>query len=106
MRIKVLPFSIFALLASGQLIAQQPDQQQSGDQMFTVDTPVNLDFEREEEVINTKKKKKPKKKVFYGIKTRKGFTKKRLRRQDHLRDFLLPEETGDTHHFCARHLVV
>jgi antitoxin component YwqK of YwqJK toxin-antitoxin module len=54
--------------------AQENEQQ---DQVFTIDTPVNLDFEKEEEPINTKKKKKkPKKKVFYGIKTRKGFTKK------------------------------
>lgn len=46
------------------------------DERFTVDTPVTLDFNKEEEPIETEKKKKPKKKVFYGIKTRKGFTKK------------------------------
>ncbi|MBX2965141.1 MAG: hypothetical protein KF845_03280 [Cyclobacteriaceae bacterium] len=43
--------------------------------MFTIDTPVNLDFEKEEEP-ETKKKKKIKKKVFYGIKTKKGFSRK------------------------------
>src|SRR6478736_4527876 len=53
--------------------AQAQDEPQ--DQAFTVDTPVNLDFLREEEPIETKKK-KVKKKVFYGIKTKKGFTRK------------------------------
>jgi antitoxin component YwqK of YwqJK toxin-antitoxin module len=37
---------------------------------------VSLDFERDEELINTKKKKKPKKKVFYGVKTKRGFTRR------------------------------
>jgi len=52
--------------------AQQEEPQ---DQTFTVDTPVNLDFLKEEEPVETKKK-KVKKKVFYGIKTKKGFTRK------------------------------
>jgi len=43
---------------------------------LTIDTPVNLDFQKEEEPVNTRKKKKPKKKVFYGIKTKKAFTRK------------------------------
>ncbi|HEY8510783.1 MAG TPA: hypothetical protein VIL31_02420 [Cyclobacteriaceae bacterium] len=55
-------------------------QQENGpppDERFTIDTPVTLDFKKEEEETDKpKKKKKPKKKVFYGIKTRKGFTKK------------------------------
>lgn len=42
---------------------------------FTVDTPVNLDFEKEEEPVS-KKKKKVKKRVYYGLKTKKGFTRK------------------------------
>lgn len=46
------------------------------DERFSVDTPVSLDFKRDEEVVATKKKKKVKKKVFYGVKTRKGFTRK------------------------------
>ncbi len=49
--------------------------QEEGEQRFTIDTPVNLDFEKEEEPVNTKKK-KIKKKVYYGIKTKKGFTRK------------------------------
>lgn len=50
-------------------------QQEEEDQRFTIDTPVNLDFQKEEEPVNTKKK-KIKKKVYYGIKTKKGFTRK------------------------------
>ncbi len=56
------------------ILAFSQDEQE--DERFSVDTPVSLDFKREEEVIATKKKKKVKKKVFYGIKTRKGFTRK------------------------------
>jgi antitoxin component YwqK of YwqJK toxin-antitoxin module len=52
--------------------AAQDDQP---DQLFTIDTPVSLEFEKEEEPITTKKK-KIKKNVFYGIKTKKGFTRK------------------------------
>lgn len=53
--------------------AQETEPQ---DQQFTIDTPASLDFQKEEEPINTGKKKKVKKKVFYGIKTKKGFTRK------------------------------
>lgn len=49
----------------------------TGDERFTIDTPVTLDFKKDEEETEVrKKKKKPKKKVYYGIKTRKGFTRK------------------------------
>ncbi|MFZ6014653.1 MAG: toxin-antitoxin system YwqK family antitoxin [Bacteroidota bacterium] len=51
-------------------------QNEEQEQRFTVDAPVSLDFQKEEEPVNTKKTKKPKKKVFYGIKTKKGFTRK------------------------------
>jgi antitoxin component YwqK of YwqJK toxin-antitoxin module len=62
-----LPFVLTSVLAS----AQEQDEQK-----LVVDTPVSLDFGSEEEPINTPKKKKPKKKVFYGVKTKKGFTRK------------------------------
>jgi antitoxin component YwqK of YwqJK toxin-antitoxin module len=52
--------------------AQETGQQ---DQQFTIDTPASLDFKKEEEP-EAPKKKKAKKKVFYGIKTKKGFTRK------------------------------
>lgn len=54
----------------------QDQEEEAQDERFTIDTPVVLDFEEEEETVDTKKKKKPKKKVFYGIKTKKGFTRK------------------------------
>lgn len=53
---------------------EQPNEEPQ-DQQFTVDTPVNLDFNKQEEPEEPKKK-KVKKKVFYGIKTKKGFTRK------------------------------
>lgn len=57
-------------------VAQEQEQEeQQPDERFTIDTPVSLNFEEEEEVVE-KKKKKVKKKVFYGIKTKKGFTRK------------------------------
>jgi antitoxin component YwqK of YwqJK toxin-antitoxin module len=62
----------FVLASAGLCLAQdtgQPDQQ------FTIDTPASLDFKKEEEP-EAPKKKKAKKKVFYGIKTKKGFTRK------------------------------
>jgi hypothetical protein len=68
-------FAICLLLPPLALHAQEPERT-SEEQLFSVDTPVSLDFEQEEEPINTDKKKKPKKKVFYGIKTKKGFTRK------------------------------
>lgn len=52
------------------------DVQEQIDERFTIDTPVTLDFEEEEKEEPRKKKKKVKKKVFYGIKTKKGFTRK------------------------------
>jgi antitoxin component YwqK of YwqJK toxin-antitoxin module len=52
------------------------ESEQNAEQRFTIDTPANLDFTKEEEPLNTKKKKKVKKKVFYGLKTKKGFTRK------------------------------
>ena len=53
--------------------AQTPEEPQ--DERFTIDTPVTLDFEKEEDP-QPKKKKKVKKRVFYGIKTKKAFTRK------------------------------
>lgn len=54
----------------------QEDVQEEIDERFTIDTPVTLDFEEEEKEEPKKKKKKVKKKVFYGVKTKKGFTRK------------------------------
>jgi antitoxin component YwqK of YwqJK toxin-antitoxin module len=73
MNMKVL---IYLFIGLSMLITLPSFSQEEPDRMFTIDTPVSLDFEKEEEPINTPKKKKPKKKVFYGIKTKKGFTRK------------------------------
>lgn len=66
--------TVLSILIFASSYAQDEPRQQ--DERFTIDTPVSLDFQKEEEEVETKKKKKPKKKVYYGIKTRKGFTKK------------------------------
>lgn len=76
MKFPVFTF-VFLLLATavyaqeGEVIEEEPI-----DERFTIDTPVTLDFEKEEEEEPKKKKKKVKKKVFYGVKTKKGFTRK------------------------------
>jgi antitoxin component YwqK of YwqJK toxin-antitoxin module len=63
-------------------VAQEKDKDakeanQDADQRFSIDTPASLDFQLDEkEEDDTKKKKKIKKKVFYGLKTKKGFTRK------------------------------
>jgi antitoxin component YwqK of YwqJK toxin-antitoxin module len=69
-------FLVVSLLFTGYFVFGQDDPQEPKDEFFSVDTPASLLFEKEEEPINSPKKKKPKKKVYYGIKTRKGFTKR------------------------------
>lgn len=64
---------VFVLLGFGAYA--QDDAPEPKDQRFTAETPVSLDFKREEE-IDAPKKKKVKKKVFYGIKTKKGFSRR------------------------------
>jgi antitoxin component YwqK of YwqJK toxin-antitoxin module len=73
MRVIVSFFIAGSFIFGSASIAQT---QQPQDQQFTIDTPVSLDFQKEEEPVNTKKKKKVKKRVYYGIKTKKGFTRK------------------------------
>lgn len=69
--------TILLLLLALPLLAQdEPAVEEPIDERFTIDTPVTLDFEEEEEEEPEKKKKKVKKKVFYGIKTKKGFTRR------------------------------
>lgn len=73
---KILNHILATALLISPLLTKAQDQQDEGDKRFTIDTPASLDFEKELEPVDTKKKKKPKKKVFYGIKTKKGFTRK------------------------------
>jgi hypothetical protein len=72
-------FTIALLLALPAMILAQDRPQsivQEGQFTFDTDKPFSLlELDAKEEPIVTKKK-KPKKKVFYGIKTKKGFTRK------------------------------
>jgi antitoxin component YwqK of YwqJK toxin-antitoxin module len=73
-----LAFLLLLLLsAAAKTFAQDEGDQdnQDLDQRFTIDTPVTLDFDQEEKEQPKKKKKKVKKRVFYGVKTKKGFTR-------------------------------
>lgn len=63
-------------IACSATLAFAQQQEPEEEQRFSIDTPATLDFKREDEPVETKKKKKVKKKVFYGIKTKKGFTRK------------------------------
>lgn len=70
-------FVLFVVALSWVAPCAMAQEEEEKSDLFTVDTPVTLDFRDEEEApVDTKKKKKPKKKVFYGIKTKKGFTRK------------------------------
>jgi antitoxin component YwqK of YwqJK toxin-antitoxin module len=71
MRLQLSAALIFLL--AGLSVQAQDDEPK--DQRFTVDTPVSLDFNKEEEPVAPKKK-KIKKKVFYGTKTKKAFTRR------------------------------
>jgi antitoxin component YwqK of YwqJK toxin-antitoxin module len=76
MRMRCLLFILLFCLSGPFLFAQEETvDEEPVDERFTVDTPVILNFD-EEEKEEPKKKKKVKKKVFYGVKTRKGFTRK------------------------------
>ncbi|MDX1628534.1 MAG: hypothetical protein R3345_07530, partial [Fulvivirga sp.] len=71
---------LFLILISGigQIAVAQIADPESRDEMFTIDTPVTIeleDDEEEEEEYLEPKKKKRKKNVFYGLKTKKRFSK-------------------------------
>lgn len=72
----ILIFLFGAFIPAFSQEEEDRDVQEQIDERFTIDTPVTLDFEEEEKEEPKKKKKKVKKKVFYGIKTKKGFTRK------------------------------
>lgn len=55
--------------------AQEEDDEKT-DEMFTISTPITIDFGEKEEEEHEKKVKKPKKHVYYGLKTKKGFARK------------------------------
>lgn len=74
---KILSFSFSILVVlTGPLYAQDDPPVQ--ERQFTLDTPLTIDLkgDEEEEERIAPKQKKVKKGVFYGLKTKKGFTKK------------------------------
>jgi len=76
-KVKNLVFILFiSTLFFGKGFSQDNNTNER-DGMFTIDTPITIDLgeEQEEEAVELKKKKR-KKNVFYGIKTKKSFTKK------------------------------
>lgn len=82
MKINKIIFSLFTIFS---LILIQPVLIAQGivdeEDIFEInyDSPLTIDLEAEEEIeIRTVKKKKVKKNTFYGIRTRKGFTKSRF----------------------------
>jgi hypothetical protein len=67
---------LILFLFSGIAVAQQKPTVQEGQFTFDTDKPFTLlELDQNEEPIPTKKK-KPKRKVYYGIKTKKAFTRK------------------------------
>lgn len=53
----------------------QEDPVDPQERQFTIDTPITIDLKEEEEERVGPKKKKPKKNVFWGLKTKRAFTK-------------------------------
>jgi len=73
-KLSVVAVTIFAILSS---LALQAQEEEEFSFEPTYDSPLTIDLEaldEENEVIATKKK-KPKKNIYYGIKTKKGFTR-------------------------------
>lgn len=69
---------MFLIMSSSTAFSQdeEEDEYDAEDEMFTIDTPITIDLEKEEEEDRVEpRKKKRKRNVFYGIKTKKGFTK-------------------------------
>lgn len=74
MVMRILLFIGFLLLSSS-LLAQE-ETGDAEDRPFTIDGAYQLDLSQKDDSIASPKKTKVKKKVFYGIKTRKAFTRK------------------------------
>lgn len=71
---RVFLFILFIL--SPLLLLAQEEQGDAEDRPFTIDGAFMLDLDQKEDSVAAPKKKKVKKKVFYGIKTKKAFTRK------------------------------
>ena len=68
--------SLLPFLLIGSCLSVFAQEVPPEEQRFTIDTPASLDFKKEEDPVSDKKKKKIKKKVYYGVKTKKAFTRK------------------------------
>lgn len=71
---KKYTFMIFALFM---LVYSEGQVSEDDDDFITIDTPLTFDFDKEDDGIEIveQKKKKRKKNYFYGVKTKKGFTR-------------------------------
>ncbi len=97
MRARVFTLSLVACLYSFSLMAQEGADE--GSDLFSVTSPVTLDFGENEDKdeLYVPGEKKRKKKVFYGLKTKKRFTRKGIGEKTTfelfyvLKEFELPE---------------
>lgn len=67
---------LFLLLFFPFISYAQDDPEKDKEEMFTISTPITIDLGEKEEEEHERKEKKPKKNVYYGLKTKKGFTRK------------------------------
>lgn len=99
MQIKFLPlfFTLVLLCAVVQNILAQDDKRSERQKSFTRDSIPELDLNRDTTKAESKRKQKLKKKIFYGKKCKKGFTKKGKREKQvietfwYLRKFEMPD---------------
>ncbi len=66
-----------AMILFAPLVVYAQEERDETDRLFTINTPITINLEEEEELPEgvRKKKKKRKRNTFYGIKTKKGFTR-------------------------------
>jgi antitoxin component YwqK of YwqJK toxin-antitoxin module len=91
-----ISFYIFPLAVFGQ--NEKPDNSGEGFDLFT-DTPLTIDLDAEDEILEQRevKKKKKKKNEYFGLKTRKGFTRSgygnnvKIEMFNYLREYVEPD---------------
>ena len=79
MKLFLLSLCVVFMMRSGNLFAQVDDGPDAENNLFTISAPVSLDFrtdEADESLVEIKKEKKRKRNHYYGVKTKKGFTRK------------------------------
>ena len=75
-RLIIITTLVITFCSASELYAQDENPPVE-ERQFTIDTPITIDLEGDEEEAERAepKKKKVKKRVYYGLKTKKGFTK-------------------------------